>query len=265
MIDCQQCHLPFPSARFRPRSSYIIVDGSTRERSRSKICVRCESDNFRSSGRCPRCKNIVSGQCSYCAEVRRRKTFYFKSLVLAHYGNECAWCHESLQLRLTIDHIIGDGATVRSIGSLARWRRIVLDSYPQNLRILCFNCNSGRAIYGDQAVLQSIDGQYDLDIITQNASYDIARRIRHKQDVLNHYGTSCALCGQSRFVFLTIDHIGGGGRAHRRKIGNNIYRWLIRENYPDGFRTLCWNCNSTTAIFGEDIVLKSFPQGVKQP
>ncbi len=46
--------------------------------------------------------------------------------------------------------------------------------------------------------------------------------------------------------WLTIDHINNDGAAHRKEIGEggtNFYRWLRKNNYPLGFRTLCWNCN----------------------
>jgi hypothetical protein len=44
-------------------------------------------------------------------------------------------------------------------------------------------------------------------------------------------------------VFLTIDHIDGGGSQHRREVGGRIARWLIAQGLPDGFQTLCHNCN----------------------
>lgn len=55
----------------------------------------------------------------------------------------------------------------------------------------------------------------------------------------------CVCCGESNIEFLTIDHIDGSGGKHRKedKTATNIYRWLIRHNYPEGYRTLCMNCN----------------------
>lgn len=65
--------------------------------------------------------------------------------------------------------------------------------------------------------------------------------------VLRHYGECCACCGESWPIFLTIDHIEGGGAKHRREInnkgGHNFYRWLIKNNFPKGFQVLCSNCN----------------------
>lgn len=67
--------------------------------------------------------------------------------------------------------------------------------------------------------------------------------IRRRHIVFNHYGYKCACCGESEFYFLSIDHINGGGSQHRRDIKGPLYLWLIRNNFPSGFQTLCYNCN----------------------
>lgn len=70
-----------------------------------------------------------------------------------------------------------------------------------------------------------------------------------KIDVLTHYGKSkcaCILCGYDNEMALSIDHIDGNGATHRRSIhsngGERLYRWLVKHNYPEGFQTLCMNC-----------------------
>ena len=53
--------------------------------------------------------------------------------------------------------------------------------------------------------------------------------------------------GEKIIDFLTIDHINGGGNKHLEAIrkvgGQSFYNWLITNNFPKGFRVLCWNCN----------------------
>ena len=73
---------------------------------------------------------------------------------------------------------------------------------------------------------------------------------RIRLEVLNHYGGKCACCGESRHEFLAIDHISGGGRKHRSAIGGKIHRWLQRNNFPEGFRVLCHNCNMSLGLYG---------------
>ncbi len=68
--------------------------------------------------------------------------------------------------------------------------------------------------------------------------------------VLNHYGLSCKCCNESNIEFLCIDHIYGGGNEHRREINGNLYKWIIKNNFPDFFRTLCHNCNHSLGAYG---------------
>ena len=64
-----------------------------------------------------------------------------------------------------------------------------------------------------------------------------------KERIFEHYGKVCVCCGESNINFLSIDHINGGGTKHRKKIGMKICVWLFKNNFPDGFQTLCFNCN----------------------
>lgn len=70
---------------------------------------------------------------------------------------------------------------------------------------------------------------------------------------LQFYGGNppkCACCGETTYQFLAMDHINGGGNAHRRKVGVNLYIWLRREGFPKGFQVLCHNCNLAKGFYG---------------
>lgn len=73
------------------------------------------------------------------------------------------------------------------------------------------------------------------------------RRKRDKDEVLNHYSAGkleCKCCGEKERMFLTVDHIDGGGRKHREETKNyGLHRWLKKNGYPEGFQILCMNCN----------------------
>lgn len=71
-----------------------------------------------------------------------------------------------------------------------------------------------------------------------------------RADVFAAYGGKCMCCGESEPIFLTIDHIGGNGRKHREEVMGNplyagvkFYAWLRQNEFPEGFETLCYNCN----------------------
>lgn len=72
----------------------------------------------------------------------------------------------------------------------------------------------------------------------------------HRQLVLEHYGSTCSCCGEIRKEFLAVDHINGGGNKHKKTIGGRIYTWLIKNQFPEGFRILCHNCNQALGAYG---------------
>lgn len=59
------------------------------------------------------------------------------------------------------------------------------------------------------------------------------------------YGNKCTCCGESAYEFLTLDHVNGNGREHRRQVGKGIavYQDVIRRGFPADFQVLCYNCN----------------------
>jgi hypothetical protein len=81
-------------------------------------------------------------------------------------------------------------------------------------------------------------------------------------EALTHYANplQCACCGENNIVFLSIDHINGNGADHRRELeaelgyypgGNNLPYWLKKNNWPEGFQILCYNCNFAKRQDGE--------------
>ena len=90
------------------------------------------------------------------------------------------------------------------------------------------------------------------------------RRQRLKRAAFDAYGgPKCMCCGEEHLEFLTIDHVEGGGAEHRRKLvadkgwkdsrsmgGSHMYLWLKQQDYPDGYRVLCFNCNFALGHFG---------------
>jgi len=83
-----------------------------------------------------------------------------------------------------------------------------------------------------------------------NESYWRARR-----ELISAYGGRCACCGESEHKFLSVDHVDGGGRDHRKVIGDGgkaLCNYLRKMGYPqEGFQLLCFNCNCAKGFFGE--------------
>lgn len=81
------------------------------------------------------------------------------------------------------------------------------------------------------------------------------KRKEDKIKALTHYGGNppkCACCGEDKIEFLSIDHINGGGRKHREalKVGGFFNKWLIKNDFPEGYRVLCFNCNLSLGFHG---------------
>jgi hypothetical protein len=75
---------------------------------------------------------------------------------------------------------------------------------------------------------------------------EISARFREKRrrQTIEHYGGCCACCGETELVFLTMDHIDGGGTQHNKEInGAHLAQWLFKMGFPEGFQVLCFNCN----------------------
>jgi hypothetical protein len=79
-------------------------------------------------------------------------------------------------------------------------------------------------------------------------------RTKAKKLVYDALGYACVCCGEENQAFLTIDHINGTGKEHRRIIGRTpqaLYEAIRKEGFPkEKYRVLCMNCNWATR-FGQ--------------
>jgi hypothetical protein len=70
------------------------------------------------------------------------------------------------------------------------------------------------------------------------------KRLRDaRQAVFTHYGGRCECCKEENWKFLTVDHITPIGKKRDEAGHRRILFWLVRNNFPTGYRLLCWNCN----------------------
>lgn len=79
-----------------------------------------------------------------------------------------------------------------------------------------------------------------------------AYRRAAREACFDHYGNTCACCGESERAFLTLDHVAKDGAAHRLKIGTggHLCEVLRNQQFPPGFQVLCHNCNWARSALG---------------
>ena len=109
---------------------------------------------------------------------------------------------------------------------------------------MCTSCGSPR---GDSQSLRRCQ-----KCLTRDSGTRRSREMRTA--IIQAYGGDspfCFCCGEKHAAFLTLDHVDGGGRAHRRAKGNqSVYHELRRLGYPSGFQILCFNCNLARGCYG---------------
>ena len=88
--------------------------------------------------------------------------------------------------------------------------------------------------------------------ICWNLSKKKTRQINRLKMLMHYSGgvAKCHCCNELNIEFLTIDHINGGGRQHVMSLNCSLQEWIIRNEYPDGFRVLCMNCNFAIGKYG---------------
>lgn len=105
----------------------------------------------------------------------------------------------------------------------------------------------------------------------RNARGSRVRRAKLKDEVLAHYGPQghrqCSWpgCLIDDVDMLSVDHLNDDGADDRRRHtgtsrgggGQEMYRRLKREGFPDGFQTLCLNHQMKKALWRvrRDIIL----------
>ena len=169
----------------------------------------------------------------------REKRYIIKNEVISHYSggsNSCDKCGVNDLDMLCLDHVNNDGNVHRKkVGkSIYHWAK--KHGYPQIFQVLCWNCN----------FLKS-----RKSTISKNQISDL----KMKEVTFSHYSPSlmCEICKQNDIRLLSLDHIDGGGKLHRKSLNISggsagFYRWIRHNGYPAGFRVLCLNCNCKLGI-----------------
>ena len=132
--------------------------------------------------------------------------------------------------------------------------------------MICSNCRQDKENYEFDSNISSSRGYSYYCKDCMKLKYDpcrgndyLSRKIKRdevKHRVMLYYTHSdikCRCCYERRIEFLTMDHINNDGAEHRRKIGRtpqDLYKWILDNNFPKGFQVLCFNCNCAKQYSG---------------
>lgn len=104
----------------------------------------------------------------------------------------------------------------------------------------------------NQKEISARTSQYAKTHVQKHREWCTKAKNKLKVEVFSSYSdgdVKCRWCGESDVDVLSIDHLDGNGADHRREIyggnisgGSRFYFWLKKNNYPDGFQVLCFNC-----------------------
>jgi hypothetical protein len=92
------------------------------------------------------------------------------------------------------------------------------------------------------------------DRLAYQREYRTKYHRRLKEQVFAAYGNCCSCCGEDNPGFLSVDHVNGGGQAHRRAVGGTVGVWrdIVKRGFPADFQLLCYNCNLGRYFNGGD-------------
>jgi hypothetical protein len=96
------------------------------------------------------------------------------------------------------------------------------------------------------------------------------RHLQLKVDALKHYGNgkcACVKCGNDGITHLSIDHLNSNGAEHRKErgVGSHFYLWLKNANYPEGYQTLCMNCQFDKRDYKKEVWIQAPKQNSNNP
>ena len=105
------------------------------------LCQNCVEPRVPGKSKCQR-------HLDYFANFMKAKRARLKARVFEHYGAVCACCGLGDRRFLSVDHKNNDGGERRKISgpaSIQRYNDVIRRGFPDDIQILCFNCNFGRA------------------------------------------------------------------------------------------------------------------------
>lgn len=241
-MNCNKCNCILDKTNWLP----------SRQKRNQAICKYCtRKDNN---------QRYINNKLNYSYSFKKKYT-KIKKDIFNYYGSKCQLCDETDYNKLSLDHIDMNGRqhrqSILKTDSGTAFYKWVYKNKPNNIRILCFNCNCQHSMQKYNLIINNknylnnklckycyANSKLNKFVCSQcNSKLKRNYQINLKLKVYQQYGNACNVCGCNKLEFLTIDHINNNGAEHRKKI-YNIYSWLKINNYPkDNYQILCFNCN----------------------
>lgn len=148
----------------------------------TKTCTRCSNDKpegdfdykVKAKGTrqsiCKPCKAEVNAQAYNTTAAERRRITRLQAII--KLGGACVCCGETNVGLLTFDHTNSDGNVHRASGTSgnAVAAQVLKGSCSVEIQVMCWNCNSGRAMNGGVCphLTGTLDAQTELDMLMAN-------------------------------------------------------------------------------------------------
>lgn len=222
------------------------------------------------SGKCYNCGSMVKnskGQCTECLKKKLNRYFTLRAKGLCKCGKKsengkamCLLC-----------------STKKSYIQELRFKKRIESGY-------CITCGK-RRINKKVSINRCkicLNKEKERRLKIRTSSYQrlkVNRQLLKIKVFMAYGGVECACCKETNPIFLSIDHTNNDGSSHRKLIGNDkIYRFLLKNNFPEGYQVLCHNCNRGKYLNGgtcphrnkksnkfnknSDLFLKGYTEGI---
>lgn len=237
---CRKCQQPLPIEQF-----YLLNKEKGYRRYACIGCTRKQNQAYvdqdpaktrkikRVSARKAYHRNVAVSRQRSAAQTRQYNAS-LKAQVVELLGGKCA-CGISDPRILQIDHVHNGGTKHRRDSNLKQpaFLRHVLKSPPGVYQLLCAKCN-----WRKRLALVVVR-------VTHTARHSAAHANRRRSNAIEMLGGKCRQCPETDPAVLQFDHIHGGGRQDRQKVGRSTHRIAndVLKNGTAKYQLLCVNCN----------------------
>ena len=115
-------------------------------------------------------------------------------------------------------------------------RQLKSDGFPEGINILCSNCNW----------IDNLEKKRKKIPFSKYREYALRKKIEAFTPYCNGV-PRCSCCGIVNIDVLSIDHIIPQSyfKGEKKLIGVQLYRYIIKNNFPNGYQVFCRNCNQS--------------------